>query len=194
MKKSIVYFSALTLLLAACDTNDDAFYNTKYVKSQDNLVSIATQTDYDIDDVLYINVNIPREVQVQGEPGLLNVFETTGGAQRFIYSYYLEKKISETTWELIDMTNLFVGGDDNGIAGSFVQGVAKLNTLGTAYQSTGGIRLTQNGTFRITFSLNSSAPDRIGLRSDSRNNNITLILSSDANAIDGSSSYTFTVD
>lgn len=176
-----------------CDSNDDGFYNTKYVNAS-NLVLIETQPDYQVNDVLFVSAEIPNLLTEAGYSNPLDVRRTTGNAPKFDFSYLLERETSPDVWEVVDINGNFVPDLGSHEVGSFVQGILDFDSALQTYRYRGGIRLEQQGNYRLSYSLNSSAPDRVALRSRSPGNAVTLNIFSTTNALNPFGYYTFTVN
>lgn len=191
MKNLRYIIPAIALLIfTACDSNDDGFYNTKYLKAT-NLVTIETTPSYAVNDLLYVNANIPNLLSEPGQSTPLNVLKTTN-AQSFTFSYVIEK-MNGSQWELVNVSDNFVLNDGGINLGSFLQAFLEYDGGQEAYTFRGGIRLAQSGQYRLSFGYNSSNPNEVELASQSSNNNIKLNISSTTNSLDGSGYYNFTV-
>src|SRR6476620_4763022 len=105
--KTIKYFFFIalgSLLMAAdCSNKDSEFYNDIYL-SVPNLITIETQDSYAVNDVLYINSdNFSQLLDEPGKPNQLDILKTTGGAQSFNFTYMLEKKAADNSWQLVSL-------------------------------------------------------------------------------------------
>ena len=181
------------LFLASCEVDDDGFNNAQYIQAQ-NLVTIGVQPTYAVNDLLNVAAVIPNLLTEEGQATPLDIRKTTGDAEMFEFSYVLEKKSVEGTWEFVDLTGNFdqIQGEAN--VGSFVQGFATYNPNTNSYLFSGGIRLAQTGEYRLSFGYNSPYPDRVEIVSDSKNDNIILNIFSTVNSIDSGGFYSFTVN
>ena len=179
-------------LTVSCESDDDDFYNTIHVLT-DNLVTIETQSDYEVGDFLKVTADVPRLITEAGQANQLDVRASTGNASHFVFSYYLERKNAANEWEFLDLTGNVVVNEGSGTAGSFVQAQAVYNGLADAYLFDGDIELMQPGAYRLTFGSDMSA-NRVELVSASEGNNITLNISSTVVGADNAGSYYFTVN
>ncbi|HEX9979169.1 MAG TPA: hypothetical protein VGB50_01230 [Flavobacterium sp.] len=193
--KNLRYFLpafAALFLAASCDSNDDGFYNTKYINAQ-NLATIETLPEYSVGDVLYVEAFIPNLLPEPEQSNPLNIRKTTGNADVFEFSYVLERNTGGDNWEFVDLTDLFIEDQGDGDAGSFIQAYPEYNSLMDAYIFRGGIQFAQTGNYRLSFGYNSNSTDRVEFISHSPGNNVTLNISSTSADIE-SGFYTFTVD
>ena len=191
--KKLLILTVFGLLATACDSNDDGFYNTKYIDAS-GLATIEIQPSYAVGDALYISATIPNLLPEPGETNPLNIRETTGNAQTFNFSFLLEKNISGTTWETVDMTGNFIEDLGDADSGSFVEGFLEYDPDFDAYVFRGGLELLQPGTYRLSFGFNSSSQDKVEFLSDSTDNHVTLNISSTIVGLDANGFYTFTVN
>ncbi|HLA55382.1 MAG TPA: hypothetical protein VK623_04745 [Flavobacterium sp.] len=193
MNKIKYIFPAIAMLVfAGCDSDDDGFYNTKYIEAV-NLMEVEPAASYTIGDVIYVDVNVPRLLDEPGQATQLDVVETTH-APTFDFFYILEKKNGAGGWELVDNTGNYVdGGPGYGSAGFYVQGFLEYDTVAETYVYRGGLNLTEAGDYRLNFSNTTKFPNKVALRSDSVDNNIQLNIFSTSPSIDASGMYNFTV-
>jgi hypothetical protein len=179
-------------IFAGCDSDDDGFYNTKYIQAVD-LMHIETASTYAVGDVIYLKVNVPGLLDEPGQTTQLDVVETTG-APTFDFAYTLEKKNGAGEWEIYDVTDNFVdGGAGHANVGYFVQGILEYDSVSENYNFRGGLQLTEAGNYRLNFSNTTKFPNKVALRSNSANNNIQLNIFSTSPNIDLSGMYDFTV-
>ena len=186
-------FLLLCIAAIGCDSNDDGFYNTKYVNAAD-LVVLETLPEYQVNDVLFVSAEIPNLLDEAGQTTPLDVRQTTGNADKFDFSYLLQKETGDDVWEVVDVANDFVPDLGSHEVGAYVQGILDFDAMTQSYRFRGGVRLTEPGTYRLSYSLNSSAPDRVALRSRSPGNNVTLNIFSTSNALNSEGYYVFTVN
>ena len=187
--KKILFLFTIALFLG-CDTDDDGFYHVEYVRSAAPLIAIETQPNYSANDVLYINAEIPFLLNEAGQPNPIDVRRTTGDAPAFEFSYSLQRNVSGSDWEIVDVTGDVVGDVGQADAGYFV--VATTSQLADAYVFRGGLRLDAPGTYRIVFNTNSKDDKLATLRSKSTGNNLVLNIHSAVTGTDGN--YVFTVN
>ncbi len=193
MKKLLFLLPVILLFATACDSNDDGFYNTKYINAT-GLATIEAQPSYTVGDALFVSATIPNLLPEPGQTNPLNIRETTGDAPTFNFSFLLEKNTSESTWEPVDLTGNFIEDLGDANAGSFVEGFAQYNSVADAYLFRGGIELLQPGTYRLSFGFNSSSQDKVEFLSDSRDNHVTLNIASSIIGLEPNGFYTFTVN
>lgn len=149
IKHTVLSSFVILFTLSGCSRDDDEFYNSFYTNIQ-GLVTLETQDSYEINDVLWINTdNFSRFLNEPGQSTLLDVY-TTSKAQRFKFTFYLEKQIGNN-WELINIGNNFVSelGTVNEIFG--VTAYAIYNQADEKYEFRTGIRLTESGNYRLSF-------------------------------------------
>ena len=192
MKKFKYILPLLAILFIACDSNDDGFYNTIYIDTA-NLVQIEQLADYEVNDIIYVNALIPNLLSEPGEISLLNLRKTTGNADTFEFTYFLERQQNEE-WLPVDVTTSYQSDAGQFNTGSFVQALPQYMAQEEAYIYRGGIKLLQTGNYRLSFGYNSTAVDKVELASNSRNNNITVKISSSTNQVDSNGYYNFTVN
>ncbi|RZJ31661.1 MAG: hypothetical protein EOO48_01390 [Flavobacterium sp.] len=194
MKKLRYILPIIALLLFACDSDDDGFYNTKYVQAAE-LVNVEGQNVYQVGETVYVNAFIPRLLPEPGQTTLLDVRETTGNASSFSFSYALERKNAAGEWEAVeDISSLYVpGGAGSAEALYYVQGNLLYDATADEYQYRGGITLPQTGEYRFNFSNETSNYSKVGLVSNSPDNNVILHIFSSSSSLDSSGMYNFTV-
>jgi len=176
--KKLRYFLPLFLLLAACDSDDDGFYNTVYFQTGD-LVAIGNpQATYSTGDVVGIEAHIPNLLAETGFSNPINVRETTGNANQFDFSYFLEKKNASGEWELytIDQDNYVAGGTGDAQVQTFVRGLLNFDPDTQQYLYTGGVRMTEPGQYRLNFTNSTQYQEKAFLRSLSPDHHVILNL------------------
>ncbi|RAR47350.1 hypothetical protein [Flavobacterium lacus] len=181
---------ALIALSISCSQEDEEFYNAVYTTIP-GLVSIEVQSDYQVNDVLWLNTNdFSRYLNEPNQTSLLDVYQTTN-SQKFSFLYRLERQVNGE-WENVAVGTNFV--EDNGTMsiGNYVTANAIYNSNTEMYEFRGGLRLTQAGQYRIGFfsGYNGSNFDVI---SDSSNNSTFLTIATTANNVTNGF-YAFTVN
>ena len=193
MKKLRYLFPALTLLLFACDTDDDGFYNAVYVQSSGLMTIENPSNTYNSGDVILVEAHIPRLLTEPGQSELLDVRATTS-ADTSQFSFLLEK-LNGTQWELVDVTGNFVPGTEGSAnVGFFVQGFLDFDNVADAYLFNGGVRVVQPGTYRLNFSNNTDDFEKVFLRSNSPGNNLVMNIFSSSVSLDSAGVFEFTVN
>jgi hypothetical protein len=191
MKKYIL--PIIAFMFFACDSNDDGFYNTKYIDTVESVVEIEVQPSYSVNDRIYVNVFIPNLLAEPGFSNPVDIRTTTGDATRFLFNYVLEMN-NGGVWEFVDLTDLVTANPGSAISGSFVEASVIYDETAAAYLYRGGIQLQQAGEYRLSFGYNSTSADKVELISDSQNNNIILNLYSTTNNLDSAGYYNFVVN
>ena len=195
MKKTAALLLLFTsFVLLSCDTNDDDFYNTEYVRVN-NLMQIETAASYSVGDFLYLNCNVANQVMEVGQSTPLDIRKTTNNAPSLAFSYVLERQTGVDEWSPVTVAN----NQLNITAGAlettgFYLASATYNTSTSSYQFRAGIPLLSSGTYRLSYGYNSSATDVVELRSNSNSSAITLMIYTTSNAINSSGYYQFTVN
>lgn len=183
----------LALLLFACDTDDDGFYNAVYVQASGLMTVENPSATYNTGDVVLVEAHIPRLLPESGQSELLDVRATTN-ADTFQFSFFLEK-FNGSEWELVDVTGNFVAGTEGTAnVGFFVQGFLDFDSIADEYLFNGGVRVTQPGTYRLNFSNNTDDFEKVFLRSNSPGNNLVMNIFSSSVSLDGSGVFEFTVN
>lgn len=185
----------LSLFVSSCDTNDATFYKDVFV-TVPNLVRIETAAVYNVNDKIYVNCYIDRLLNVPNQTNLLDIRESTGNATSFNFSYILEKQISASEWQIVDVNPSNIDVTSGSISsGSFYYANANFYPSSDGYEFRAGIPLTSTGQYRISFGYNSSEEQTIELRSESINNNLFLNINTteDNSNLDASGYYNFTV-
>ena len=194
--KAIKIISLVVLFvvtLSGCDTNDDDFYNTEYI-TVPNLVTIQTQTNYNVGDYLYVQSYINRLLNESNQTNLLDIRKTTNNAPSMTFSYLLEKKVNND-WILVDASTPNINLNKGKFTtGSFYNATAEFNTINDRYEFLCGVKLATSGQYRLSFGYNSSATDKVELQSDSKNGDIFLTIFSVVNGLDSEGFYNFTVN
>jgi hypothetical protein len=182
------------LFLIACDSDDDGFYNAKYVQAEDLVMIENPQAAYLVGDNISIHALIDNLIDEPGETTLLNIRETTGNAESIIFSYVLEKKNAVGEYEIYDITdNYFDGTSGHANSQYFVEAFADYNPAADQFQYDGGVQLTETGEYRLNFSNQTSNYNKAFLKSLSPGNNIVLNIFT-TGTFDENGHYVFTVN
>lgn len=192
MKKLKYILPLLILFLAGCESDDDGFYNTVYVDAA-NLVEIEIAPSYELNDVIFINAEIPNLLFETNQLAPLDIRRTTGNAETFDFSYVIERN-QNGEWVPVDLTSLHVADEGLFETGSFIRAFAKYSHVENSYLYRGGIKLTQAGNYRLSFGYNSTSTDKVELFSNSQGNNITVKISSATSQLNNEGFYMFTVN
>ena len=194
--KTIQYFffvALATILMAAdCSNKDSEFYNDVFVSVpnliDENSLVLDGQT-------LSITTSIPRFLTVANLSKPLDIFKTTGGATKLVFSYELEKENTDGTWDFIEFSSANVAtGVGESEVGSFVVGRCVYNPDTNFYKYQAAIQALTPGTYRLSFGYNSFDTDLIEFRSESVGNNLSVNIDSPASILDGNGYYKFTVN
>ncbi len=185
-----------TLFFTSCDTNDNTFYSDVFLSSPDLVYIEASIVGYHVGDKIYISSTIDRLLDVPNQPNLVDIRKSTGNADKFNFSYLLERRISGDEWEVIDANPSAIDVTAGSITGgSFYYASAVYSSSTDSYNFRAGIPLLATGEYRISFGYDSTDTQAIELRSESINNNLFLnIISNEGNnLLDGNGYFTFTV-
>ena len=198
MKKVLYIFSfiVLNVFLSGCDTNDNTFYKDAFVTVPDLVHVEVPITGYNVNDKLYISATIDRLLNVPGQANLLDVRKTTGNAPNFNFTYLLERRISASEWEIINVAPSAIDVTAGSISsGSFYLAGLLFNSATDSYNFRAGIPLLSDGEYRLSFGYNSSSVTTVELRSESYGNNLFLNIYSteDIGVLNGNGYYIFTV-
>ncbi|MEC4048711.1 hypothetical protein OX284_004655 [Flavobacterium sp. SUN046] len=191
--RNILYTLLLAILFTACNTNDDTFYNDKNV-SIPNLVQVEVPLiPLHVNDYLYVDSFISRLQTEPNQSTLLDLRKSTGNADRFVFSYFLEKKVSATEWAYVNIDkNTIIIDKGDASTGQYVLGNALFNSTNDQYEYRVGIPMLSTGQYRLSFDSDPSN-NMIQLRSNSINNNLFLNIDTTASTIDGTGFYYFSV-
>lgn len=188
------FLAIAALALASCDTNDDAFYNETYVRIP-NLVQIESQPDYSVGDFLYVTADFSKVLNETGQSTPLDIFASTNGAQRFNFTYILEKQLTADQWEIVEISNNDLNIIDGAAeSGSFVYAHAVYNPIDATYEYNVGIPLLSAGAYRLSFGYNSTDVDIVELRSETTGNNLFVNIESEVANLNPQGYYTFNVN
>ena len=197
--KTIQYFffvALATVLMAAdCSNKDSEFYNDVFVTVRD---LIDDESFVQEGQTISINDSIPRFLPAENMSNLLDIYKTTGGATKLIFSYELEKENTDGTWDFIEFTSenvTTVVGESE--VGSFVVGRFVFNPATNYYRYNASIQALSPGNYRMSFGYNSFDTNLIEFRSESVGNNLSLNIDSTIDSsppiLDGNGYYKFTV-
>lgn len=193
--KSIKYIflaTIATVLMAAdCSNKDSEFYNDVFA-TVPNLVTVAESPVPEIPG-LFVTASIPKLLTVAGLSQPLDIFRSTGGATKLLFSYEIEKEISANNWEYVEIASeniLSVSGESQ--VGSFVLGNAVLNSGTNIFEYQAVIQNLSAGNYRLSFGYNSQITNLVEFRSQSTNNNLFLNLESPVTFLDINGYYYFT--
>ncbi len=178
-------------MAADCSNKDSEFYNDVFVSVPDLIDADSLVLE---GQTMSITTSIPRLLPVNlSKP--LDIFKTTGGATKLVFSYELEKENTDGTWDYIEFTSANVAtvvGESE--VGSFVVGRCVYNPNTNFYEYQASIQALTPGNYRLSFGYNSFDTNLIEFRSESFGNNLSLnIESSAASILDGNGYYKFTV-
>ena len=197
MKKIILILTLIALnCFTACDTNDNTFYNDVFVNVPDLVRVEVPLTGYHVNDKIYVSCSVDRLLGVPGQTNLLDVRETTGNASAINFTYLLERRISPTEWELVNIAPSAIDVTAGTIVnGSFYLASATFNGATDSYNFRAGIPLLTAGEYRLSFGYNSTSVDTVELRSDSVGNNLFLNINTteDLGILDNLGYYNFLV-
>lgn len=191
--KNIIYTLVLALFFSACNTNDDTFYNDKNI-SIPNLVQVEVPfIPLHVNDYLYVHSFINRLQSEPNQTTLLDLRKSTGNADRFLFSYFLEKKISATEWAYVNIDkNTIIIDKGDASTGQYILANALFNSTTDEYEYRVGIPMLSTGEYRLSFDSDPSN-NMIQLRSNSINNNLFLNIDTTSSTIDGTGFYYFSV-
>lgn len=177
----------------SCD-DEDGFYNEKYIDVP-NLITVDVQPAYSVGDYLYVQADFSRYLNEPGQETPLDIYQTTSGANGFVFSYTLEKESAPGTWQPVE-TSVEALDITNGTAqaGSFVLATAVYDTTDETYEYNAGFPLLSAGNYRLSFGVNSDSNTEIELRSKSQANKLFLNIISDTDQLTGGGYYEFTVN
>jgi hypothetical protein len=180
-------------MAADCSNKDSEFYNDVFVTSP-NLVTVQRSLIPE-SQTIFINASVPRMLTVPKLSKPLDIFKTTGGATKLIFSYELEKGNADGTWEYVEFSfaNVLTSVGESQV-GSFVVGSAVYNPDSDIYEYQAGIEALAPGNYRLSFGYNSTSTNLIEFRSDSSDNNLFLNLDSPVAILDVNGYYNFTVN
>ncbi|HEX8269651.1 MAG TPA: hypothetical protein VF581_07135 [Flavobacterium sp.] len=194
MKNYIKIFFILLLtglILASCDSNDDGFYNEKYVDIPD-LVSIH-EVDNEAGNFIFVTTSFSRYQNEPGQTTPLDLYSSTNGAASFDFNYFIEKRIAADQWEVVEirsnMINVELGTAESGF---FV--IAHATYENQSYNYRAGIQLPSAGEYRLSFGINSDSVDDVEFRSASIGNSLFLNINSDSHFLNSEGYYLFTTN
>lgn len=191
--KKYVTLLVMVVVSLSCDTNDDAFYNEKYVESPD-LVVIQTQPTYVVGDHIYILGSVFNLMQESGQSLPLDIRKTTNNADRLEFSYALEKK-SGAIWEPVNLPNSEIIIERGSIVNAMpiIYASATYDASLEQYTSYVGLPLQSAGEYRISFATTAKSPTIVELRSDSAEKDLTLTIGSKVSQLGTDGFYNFVV-
>jgi hypothetical protein len=195
MSKKFKYiFPVFALLFLACDSDDDGFYNTVYVQSQELMTIENPSATYNVGDVIQVSANIPRLLDEPGMAEPLDLRETSH-ADSFQFSFLVEKQNANGEWELFDVTDDYVPGTEGtAYVNYYVQGILDFDAVADSYLYNGGVRFDEPGTYRLNFSNNTNYFDKVYFQSNSENNNIVIDIFSASANLNNVGVFQFTVN
>lgn len=192
MKKFFIYLSIVALSMA-CDTNDDGFYNETYVEIP-NLIQIQTQPSYTVGDFIFVTASVDRLLNESGETTLLDVRKTTNNADRFDFSYVLEKKVGDI-WQVVTFSDQSIVIEKGALINAMpiLYASAIYNQAVEKYESNVGLPLQSAGEYRISFDTTPKFPTKVELRSNSTATSLTLTIGSTVSQLGNDGYFNFTV-
>lgn len=196
MKKFILAFALVSsfLVFLSCSNKDSEFYN-ELTLAAPNLLLIDTQTSYAVQDTLWLHTAFSRYQAEENQPNLLDIYQTTGQAPSFFFTFIIEKKAADGSWNFYPfLTNLLV---DQGVAQAYdgyYTGYSVYNETAKTYDFKSGLKLTEPGQYRLYFGYESLSSRTVLLRSNSLARNFFINIQSSISALDASGYYAFTVN
>ncbi len=183
----------ITMLFISCNTDDNSFYNAQNL-TVPNLIQIEVpSSDLHVNDYLYINSYVNRLVSEPNQLTPLDIRKSTGNADSFVFSYFLEKKINATDWVYVNIDKNTLIVDKGSVStGEYLLASALFNTTNDRYEYRVGIPMLTSGQYRISFDYD-PLNNLIQMRSNSQDNNIFLNIDTTSNNLDVSGYYNFTV-
>jgi hypothetical protein len=193
MKKIHYFLLILVAVLASnCDTNDDGFYKNVFIEVP-NLVTIETQPNYAVGDFLYLNASFPK---ILNDGALIDIYQSTGGAPSFDFSYIIERKVNATDWEVVTINSnqLDINKGEALYTPLYILGICEYNEVTISYEFNVGFPLLTAGQYRLSYGYNSDSKNSVELRSASSNTNLILNINSLTGNLDANGYYNFTVN
>ena len=191
--KKILFTIMITMLFISCNTDDNSFYNDQNLTIP-NLIQIEVpSSDLHVNDYLYINSYVNRLVSEPNQSTPLDIRKSTGNADSFVFSYYLEKKINATDWTYVNIDKNSLIVDKGSVStGEYLLASSLFNTTNDRYEYRVGIPMLSSGQYRISFDYD-PLNNLIQMRSNSQNNNIFLNIDTTSNNLDVNGYYYFNV-
>ena len=188
------FFALATVLMAAdCSNKDSEFYNDVFV-TVPNIID--DESFVQEGQTISINDSIPRFLPAENMSNLLDIYKTTGGATKLVFSYELERKNTDGNWDFIEFTseNVTTAAGESEV-GSFVVGRFVFNPITNYYRYKATIKALTPGEYRMSFGYNSFDTNLIEFRSESVNNNLSVNIDSPSSILLGRDGYyPFTVN
>lgn len=183
----------MTLPFVACDTNDDGFYNEVYVDIP-NLVTVQSMP-ITSGQHLYVSATFSRFLVEPGHSSPLDIYETTGGAPGFSFTYVLEKK-QGPEWQPVQVSPNMLDVQDGSLEANpfFLIAHSEYRAETEMYRYNIGIQLETPGEYRLHFNADADPKRQAELRSESVGNNLKLNISSTVEQLDVNGFYSFTVN
>jgi len=179
---------AAFFIMISCNNADDEFYNSVFIEVP-NLIQVETQTNFEVDDVLWINTNaFARVLNELGQTENLDVFLTTG-AESFKFAYFIEKQ-NGTEWEMYNLSGNLINDKGSAVILNGITGFPTINN--NLYEFRNGIKLNQTGNYRLTF-YSSFRSQGVDLISENAPDRTYMIITTTVNGITGNT-YNFSVN
>lgn len=187
-----IFLLIISLSLTNCDTDDDGFYNTVYI-DLDNLLTIEPHsTTYNVGEYLRIMADFSRFQNENGQQ--LDIYDTTGGASEFNFSYVIEKQTSDV-WNVVTVLDSQLDIDEGDAQnGSYVYGHCIYNSTSQSFKYNVGFPLLAAGNYRLRFGYNSETSTNVILRSNSTPGKLILNIDSSVVGLNSGGYYNFTVN
>jgi hypothetical protein len=184
-----IIFIGLFFFILSCNNADDEFYNSVFIEVP-NLIQVETQSNYAVDDILWINTNEFASVLSEvGQTEPLNIFLTTG-ADTFKFAYFIERQ-NGSEWEIYNVNGNLVNDLGGAVILNGITGFPLLNST-IFYEYRNGIRLNQTGNYRLTF-YSSFRSQGVDLISENAPERTYMIITTTVNGITGNT-YNFSVN
>ena len=176
----LAIFGVIFLSSTSCENDyNDANVKTLYIS---DLINIETQSNYNLNDVLYINSLFSRYLPEAGYSTLLDIYKTTG-SDKYTFNFSLEKKSAYNTWSNLDVSTSIII-DKGEIYGN--RAICVLNNTTNQYEFRAGIPLLEAGQYRISIEPY--------LNQYSYSNIVNVYIRTTVNDLDSEGYYNFTVN
>lgn len=153
--KKIILTLLLSISLTSCYTDDDRFYNNRNINlNVKNLIEIENQPNFTIDDYVFFNVNFSRFLPEDGFSDLLDI-QRTSKSNKFNLLINFYKKDVYGNWIYTNFNNFYQLDKGEIISNEFGNSAfSVLNTSTNQYEFRAGIKLLEQGEYRLVIEPN----------------------------------------
>jgi hypothetical protein len=153
--KKIILALIISTSLVSCWSDDDSYYDNRTINlNVKNLIEIENQTNFLVDEYVFFNVNFSRFLPENGFSDLLDI-QRTSKSNKFNVFINFYKKDAYGNWIFTNFNNFYQLDKGEIITSEFGNNAfSVLNTSTNQYEFRAGIKLLEQGEYRLVIDPN----------------------------------------